>query len=147
MIFIMDLTQLKKLTLQCMWHLGTTRKKCKVTIIKDFFKHLMVKSNSKKFERHFNQSSCLPLFSKLFTYFTLFTLYVIGNLSLSLSLFRFTTAYLLLLFSTLFIQQQCLYTSFFIVSNTENYSTITPFYFHRRAHIYNQNFVAQTLKV
>ena len=57
MIFIMDLTQLKKLTLQCMWHLGTTRKKCKVTISKDFFKHPMVKSNSKKFERHFNQSS------------------------------------------------------------------------------------------
>ena len=54
MIFIMDLTQLKKLTLQCMWHLGTTRKKCKVTIGKDFFKHLMVKNNSKKFERHFD---------------------------------------------------------------------------------------------
>ena len=57
MIFIMDLTQLKKLTLQCMWHLDTTRKKCKVTISKDFFKHLMVKNNSKKFERHFDQSS------------------------------------------------------------------------------------------
>ena len=32
------------------------QEKIVVTISKDFFKHLMVKSNSKKFERHFNQS-------------------------------------------------------------------------------------------
>ena len=57
MIFIMDLTQFKKLTLQCMWHLGTTRKKCKVTISKDLFKHLTGKNTSEKFERHFDQSS------------------------------------------------------------------------------------------